>query len=271
MKKVFLLCSSIGLVISLMAQESSFRRTNNPAMRYWSLSLGNSSQWMYDEAVSHVRYHGSGMAPALGLIKQSDRKYREFFFRPTFNTLSTDRANELRPMEVKTTRILLDYLYLVKVRPWNDQINLYAGADLNLLFNLKRAEQLDNSQLLYDYAFSIGAAGKLDKSVRFKKRNCIASADLKIPLIAHIARPQYLNRIEFIDPKNDFVGDLFRNSTLTCFNKYNRVITGLSFTYPLFNKNALKLGYSWDFYKMRTINSVYSAEHLVSIAFLSNY
>ena len=271
MKKFFLLSASIGMVISLMAQESSFRRSNNPVNRYWVLSLGNSSQSMYDEAVSFVRYKGSGIAPGISLIKQSDRKYRRFSFLPTFVKLSTDRANELRPMEVTTTRLVLDYSYLVKVRPWNERLTLYAGGDLNWLVNIKRALQLDNSQLLYDYALSLGAAGKLDKTVRVKKRNCIASAELRLPLLSHLARPQYMNRIEFIDPKNDFVGDLFRNSSLVSFNKYIRVTTGFSLTYPLFNKNAIKLGYNWDFYKMTTINSVYAAEHLVSIAFLSNY
>jgi hypothetical protein len=271
MKKIFLLSCTIGLMISLTAQQSSFRRTGNPVSRYWAISLGNSSQWMYDEAVSFVRYHGSGIAPGISLIKQSDRKYRQFSFQASFVKLSTDRSNELRPMEVATTRLVLDYSYLVKLRPWNEKLTLYAGGDLNWLVNVKRAVQLDNSQLLYDYALSVGAAGKLDKTVRFKKRNCIASAELRVPLISHLARPQYLNRIEFIDPKNDFIGDLFRNSSLASFNKYIRVTTGLSLTYPLFNKNALKLSYGWDYYKMRTMNSVHASEHLVSIAFLSNY
>jgi hypothetical protein len=47
-----------------------------------------------------------------------------------------------------------------------------------IAFNLKRAEQLDNSQLVYDYALSIGPAAKLDKTVKWNKRECVAAFGL---------------------------------------------------------------------------------------------
>lgn len=271
MKKMILTDILVCVVIGLAAQNNAlprFARNNN---RYWLIGLGSSGQSMYDEAISAVRYQGTGMAPVLGLIKTSERKYRQFMIQPSFVKLSTKRSNELRPMEVTTSRFVVDYQYLVKTKEWNEKLKLYTGGNISLLFNLKRAEQLDNSQLLYDYALSIGPAAKLDKTFTRRKRDCILSYNLSIPLLSHIARPYYLNRIEFIDPENDFVGDLLKNSSLTSINKNTRIISTLSLTYPLFNNNVLKLGYTWDFYRMKTINKVYAAEHLISIAFLSNY
>lgn len=270
--KTGLLCSLFLLGLRLAsAQETNFPRDKKNNNRYWMLGPGLSFQSMYDEAVSYVRYNGTGFTPVIGLIKTSDRKYREFTLKPSFIKLRTDRSNDLRPMEVATTRFLLEYEYLVKMKEWSKDWQLYAGGSLSWLVNIKRAPQLDNSQLLYDYALSLGPAARVDKSIEWKKRACILSGQLQLPLISHMARPYYLNRIEFIDPKNDFVGDLFSNSSVATINNCFRITSEVSFTYPLFNRNALRLGYNWNFYKMRTINSVYAAEHLVSILFLSNY
>ena len=271
MKTIIFFFPAIFFASVVSGQTTEFPRSKKTDKRYWLMGLGLSIQNMYDEGISYVRYKGTGIAPSLGLIKSSEKKYCQFLLQPTFNKLTTERSNGLRPMEVKTTRFVLDYQYLVRVKEWSEKLKLYAGGNISLLFNLKRAEQLDNSQLLYDYALSIGPAAKLDNRVRWNKRECIASFGLSLPLLSHIARPYYLNRIEFIDPKNDFLGDLFSNSSIVSVNKNFRITSGLSFTYPLFNKNALKLGYTWDFYKMKTINSVYAAEHLISISFLSNY
>ena len=271
MKTVILFLHAIFFAILVSAQNPELPRSKETDSRFWHLGLGLSIQNMYDEGISYVRYNGTGIAPSLGLIKSSEKKYCQLLLQPTFNKLTTDRSNELRPMEVRTTRFVLDYQYLVNVKEWNEKLRLYAGGNISLLFNLKRAEQLDNSQLIYDYALSLGPAAKLDKTVRWNKRDCLASFGLSLPLLSHIARPYYLNRIEFIDPENDFLGDLFSNSKIVSVNKNLRITSGLSVTYPLFNKNALKLGYAWDFYKMKSINSVYAAEHLISISFLSNY
>jgi hypothetical protein len=218
-----------------------------------------------------VRYHGSGLAPSVGLLKISDKKYRQFLVQPTFIKLTTDRSSDLRPMAVRTTRVSLNYQYLVAVKQWIDKSKLFVGGEASFLFNFKRAEQLDNSQVIYDYALALGPAGRFDKPVKIRKRDCTITGALTIPIISHIARPYYLNRIEFIDPKNNFVGDLFSNSSVVTINKNFRITTGVQLTYPIFNKNLLRLGYNWDFYKMRTINNVYAAEHLISVSFLSNY
>lgn len=271
MKTSMLCWLGFSLTMAVHAQQGEFPRSKKLTNRYLVAELGNSSQSMYDEAISYVRYKGSGMAPAFSLLKTGDNKYRLLNVSASFVTLTTDRSNGLRPMEVKTTRFTMDYRLLKKIKEWGEKTKLYIGGEIGFLFNFKRAEQLDNSQLVYDYALTIGPAAKLDKTVTFRKRDCILSAALGIPLLSHIARPYYLNRIEFIDPKNDFIGDILNNSQLVTVNKNLRINSGLALTYPLFNKNALRIGYSWDFYKTTTINSVYAAEHLISLAFLANY
>lgn len=271
MKTLILTSLLICNTIMSAAQNNELPGAKKKFNRYWALGIGSSGQSMYDEAISYVRYKGSGIAPSLGLIKSSEKKYRQFMVHPTFVKLKTKRSNELRAMEVSTTRFSANYQYLVKTKEWNNKMKLHAGGNISLLFNIKRAEQLDNSQFLYDYAIGIGPAAKLDKIFYWRKRDCTVSYNLLLPLLSHIARPYYLNRIEFIDPENNFMGDLLKNSNLVTVNKNLSIMSSVSLTYPLFNKNVVAIGYAWNFYKMKTINSVYGAEHLISIQFFSNY
>ena len=271
MKRIWLFFLPGLLNSTVKAQENQFKRTNERSQRFWTLGIGSSSQSMYDEAISYVRYQNSGLAFSFSLVKKNEKRYREFSIEPTFVKLKTKLSNELRPMEVTTTRIASNYKILKRLQLINKKTILHIGGVASFLFNFKTASQLDNSQLVYDYAFSAGASGKLDREFYWNKRRCTFSYTLAVPLIAHIARPYYLNRIEFIDPKNDFIGDLLNGSKIVSLNKYLRITSGAAIIYPLFNHNALRLGYRWDFYKMRTINKVYSAEHLVSLTFMSNY
>ena len=141
---------SICLLLSfaLSAQENDFKRKGKQTQRYWVLGIGNSTQSMYDEAISHVRYENSGMGISLGLVKNNEKKFREFRVEPTFVKLKTKLSNELRPMEVSTTRITSNYQYLKKLRWGHSNLQLWTGDDVSLLFNFKRAPQLDNSQLI---------------------------------------------------------------------------------------------------------------------------
>lgn len=270
-KHLVMLAAGTIFFLPAAAQQNQFRRNSSMPQRYWLLGFGNSVQSMYDEAVSLVRYQNSGLTFSIGFVKQSENRYREISISPSFVKLKTNLSNDLRPMEVATTRIAMTCQVLKKYKQWNERTKLFIGGNAAFLFNLKRAPQLDNSQLVYDYALSIGPAVKLDRQVRWEKRNHALSFCLSIPLLSHIARPYYLNRIEFIDPKNDFLGDLFSNSRIILLHKFLRITSGVSVTRPLFSSNAIRIGYQWDFYRAKINNRVFAAEHLISFIFMSNY
>src|SRR4030095_13668078 len=138
MKTFILILHAIFFANVVSARNPELPGSKKTDSRYWLLGLGFSIQNMYDEGISYVRYKGTGIAPSIGLIKSSEKKYCQFLLQPTFNKLTTERSNELRPMAVRTTRFVLDYQYLVSVKEWNEKLKLFAGGIASLLFNLKR-------------------------------------------------------------------------------------------------------------------------------------
>jgi hypothetical protein len=100
MKTFILILHAILFAGIISAQNPNFQDQRKLIAAYWLLGLGLSIQNMYDEGISYVRYKGTGIAPSIGLIKSTEKKYCQFLLQPTFNKLTTDRSNELRPMEV---------------------------------------------------------------------------------------------------------------------------------------------------------------------------
>ena len=103
MKTFILILHTILFANIVSAQNQELPRSKKTDNRYWLLGLGLSIQNMYDEGISYVRYKGTGIASSIGLIKNTEKKYCQFLLQPTFNKLTTERSNELRPMEVRTT------------------------------------------------------------------------------------------------------------------------------------------------------------------------
>ena len=131
------LFACLMLSIVSRAQEDHFERSFDQPGRYWVLGIGNSFQSMYDEAISHVRYANSGIGVTLNLVKSSEKKYREWSSEPTFVKLKTKLSNDLRPMEVSTTRIATSYEYLEKIKGQYKNFKFYAGGEISLLSNSK--------------------------------------------------------------------------------------------------------------------------------------
>jgi hypothetical protein len=242
----------------------------NERQRYFLFGAGITSQSFYDEAVSRVRYGKTGLAPLLGHIKTKGNRYSQLLIEPSFLSLNTKRSDSLRPMKISTVRLVTDYQQLYTVPRW-DKYNVMVGGHASLVAAYKEAPQLDNSAIVYDYALSLGVSGRASTPLRLLNHDCVLSYQLSLPLIAHIARPMYLNRIEFLDPDNNFVNDIFANSRIVTLNKYFRLNSQLAVTYKLRTGNALRLGYHWDFYRMKDINRVFAAEHLVAFTFMFSY
>lgn len=240
--------------------------------RFVITGIGITNQSFFDEAISNVRYQKGGLSPILGRVRTKNGGYTQLLIEPSYLSLQTNRSEKLRPMKTTTVRLAVDYQKLYAVPKWsNDRHTIQAGGYFSLLGVFKQAPQLDNSAVVYDYGLGLGVSARASMPVRVLKHDCSLSYQLSIPLVANIARPLYLNRIEFLDPDNSFVNDIFGNSKIVTVNKYLRFKSQLALDYRLKTGNQLRLAYCWDFYKMKTINRVIAAEHLVSFSFMFHY
>lgn len=238
--------------------------------RYFSVGVGIIHHSLYDEAMSPVRYRGTSAAPLLGHLKMNDRKYSQWDIHASFMKYKTPLSNKLVSMQMTSVRFATDYQRLQcagKLR----KMDVHIGGASSLLFHFRQAPQLDNSQLVYEYAFSAGLGGMLSKEVKALGRDWTLRYGLQLPLIAAFYRPLYMNRVEFFNPENELIGYTLRNSRIGTLNHYLRINSTLSATRTLRNGNAVRIGYGWDFYRIKTTTRVFHTEHLLSFAFLPAY
>lgn len=239
-------------------------------VRYALAGIGLSNQSFYDEAISAVRYNKTGASMWLGHVKKNQRKYSEINLQASYLGMQTKRSTELLPMKVKTLNGKIDYRRLQNINA-GGKFDIHAGGHFSMLLSYKNAPQLDNSAIVYDFAVGLGASGTISHTYRLWGKSFLAAYDLDIPLIAYIVRPLYLNRIEFIDPENNFINDAFAAGRMVTVNRYLRFNSRLSLSYPLQNGNMIRLSYHWDFYTMKTINRVYAANNMLSLVIMFNY
>ena len=255
-----------------LAQDTAARMlTRKGYERYFTVGLGIVHHAIYDEAMSPVRYRGTSVAPMLGHVKMNGRKYSQWDIHASFMKYKTPLSNKLVPMQMASLRFATDYQRLKRVAKRSRKMAVHIGGASSFLFHFRQAPQLDNSQLVHEYAFSAGLAGMLSKEVNALGRDWTLRYQLQVPLLAAFYRPPYLNRVEFFNPENELVGYTLRDSRIGTMNRYMRINSILSATHRLRNGNALRVGYGWDFYRITGVSRVFHTEHLFFLALLAAY
>lgn len=267
---LFLACLLFATSTKSFGQDS-IQLTRKGYHRYFNFGIGLVHHEMYDDAMSTVRYRGTLAAPLFGHLKFDERKLSQWDLHASFMKYKTKLSNKLVPMSMTNVRFALDYQRLHRVKKWSNKFDMRIGGAASFLFNFKQAPQLDNSQLVYEYALSAGPAGMASKKIRLFKSDWLFRYNLQLPLIAYLYRPPYMNRVEFFNPENELVGYTLRNSAFGTLNKYFRINSALSLTKNIRGGNAVKIGYGWDFYRMKTSSRVFHTEHLLSITLMSRY
>lgn len=242
----------------------------NGYLRYVEVGAGATYPTMYDEAMSPIVYSGFGAMPIIGYTKVSQGTLSDVVITASSMNISHDKG-ELGKVKMKLQRAAIDYRFMFDIPVEMRGVDFKAGAILSAMFNYKEAPHLLDASTVYDYASSIGLTGRALKEFVFRQKTCFLTWDLSIPFFAHLSRPYYLNRKENLDPDNKAVKDFFDNAATGSFGKFFRINSKLGLWYRLENGNAIKLGYQWDYYRMKTINKVYFADHSLYLSFMFNF
>ena len=241
-------------------------------IRYFTIGGGAVYQEFFDESISSIRYQGFGAAPQFGNIKMNEKMYSELILQPSYAVLKRPSDKTFKT-DVKSYRGSLDYKHLYKIQLRNERLDFRPGGLVSMNFNYKDAPQMASTGYVREYAISLGVAARIAKEIELdEQRLAHLSWAVGIPLVAHYARPTYLNRIERLDPDDKPGTDFFANSRTSFIGKYMRFNSKIAYDYALHNGNILMIGYTWDYYKMKTdSHTVWFAENTVSLTLMFNY
>lgn len=239
-------------------------------LRYVGLGAGATYQVMQDDAVSPLVYSKVSALPMLTHTKVSTTIYSQLQLKASLLNLTHSGSKDL-PVNVKYERATIDYRFLVKMPVEMRNMDIRAGGLLSGMFGYKKAKFKADASNLYEYAASLGLCGRVTREFGMGGRTTFLSWDVGIPFLANFSRPSYLNRVESADPDNKPIQDFLGNSVTGTIGKYFRVNSRLSWMYRLSNGNLIQISYQWDYSKMKSINKVYYAEHILSLIFMFNY
>lgn len=273
--RLLLLSIFAGCAVTGFAQwseEEGGIETKNGYLRYLGIGAGATYQVMNDEAISPITYSRIGALPMIDHIKVNNTNMSEVTLRASILNL-THNTERLMKEHVKNQRAVIDYRLMKRI-PFETRRNntdLRAGVMLSGMFAYKNAPFRVDASRVYEYAASLGPTGRITKQGVWGEKTVFFSWDVAIPVVANVARPQYMNRRELSDPENSELGDFIGNSKTGTFGTYFRLNSRVSLMRRMENGNAILISYQWDYSKIKTNNKVFFAEHMVSLLFMFNY
>lgn len=248
--------------------------TKSGYLRYFEVGAGAAYQNLYDEAISPVLYWSVGPAAYLGHLKVSATTHSELNIQASSISLN-NRTDEFLKTSVKTQRAYFDYRFLlkmpVKLRLGREPVDVKAGAILSGMFAYKNAPHLVDASKIYETVGSFGLSGRISRELYMWDKTCFISWDVSIPFLAYVIRPGFLNIQDDADPDYNNLSGIFDNGSMGSFGKFFRLNSRVSYLYRLENGNALKFGYQWDYFRIKTINKAFFAEHTLFMAFMFQY
>jgi hypothetical protein len=239
--------------------------------RGMALGFGGVYQTVQDQAISPLIYSGLGYSPLLNFTKNKAGRYAEVRMQASFSKLRNTEYPDLSE-RVKSIRAVIDYRQMFRFTAIrNERYQTFAGGMLSGQFSYRNAPQLAGSASAYDYATTLGLAGRITKKSAIKDRDGLLAIDIAIPVLAVVARPGYLNRTTALEETKLKFGDYLSTTEAGFFSKFLRLNTRVSYTYPLTNGNALGFGYSWDYHQVNHKTEAKLAEHTLFMFLMFNY
>lgn len=239
MRYLLPLCFSL-FVGALAAQEPDLPK------RTVRMLIGAGAGWetYRDRAMSPLLYEGLQGAAGTGVEIEGTRVLHRieglFFFG---NTSAQDIGGTTENLAFMANGIHLRRLGTVGAKwLWR------AGPALSSWGSLRFHRSLVNSNYFYDLFISLGAAGSVERELRFLHRNWRAGWQLSVPMLSWGLRPTYSGLVAATPDEEETAAPYLEEARLGTFGVLTRVNSRVYLTYALPNSNQLSLVYHWDMF-----------------------
>lgn len=242
--------------------------------RLLSIGAGTSYVTVRDFAASPLRFGGLGVYGQLGYEWNNKIKFQNI--RLNFQTSGLNNSTSYRS-DTRAYGGKISYSYLRRIGSAK-QLGFRLGGIVDIWGNARVKQQRKNNPVSYDAGASLTLATHFSKHVSVSKSILQLDYSLAVPVLTYLIRPAYgvpypKNYLEdgVYNPKDEGIaGPFLKSGSLVTFNDFFRVQSNVTITYPIKSRNALRLGYGWDFYSIQSLKKVQLADHTVSLSLLIN-
>ena len=253
---------------------------------YLSFGLNGSNYYVRDEGTSSLIYNGIMYGGNIGLVLFKKNRFSIIEYTFNYGKLNTQYYS----IDQNTAKTYCNTLFINT--SWqifsevNKKIEIYAGPSLNIIGNFRNNSKFNNASLNYEVISSLGPVFYMknrfvfnthygNKNVLYKhyaKREIVLVSSVTFPLFSAIARPTY----SIIDDFPAFAAPKFskKNISYSTIPLYSGTVFKTDLMFTLQNRNIIKLGYTWYFYRyapaQNKLTGVYSNLSLSFLLRLNN-
>ncbi|MEX0966423.1 MAG: hypothetical protein WD077_04240 [Bacteroidia bacterium] len=245
------------------------------AKHHWvNLSGGWNYAQMRDEGMSPLLYKGSIFSFITGYETLTAKGIQAVMLSIAGGNAKPATSGFSRA-DAFTIRADADYTFMPET--WssdNRKYIVYSGGSLMNVATVRQHSLYSNNDYNYEFFSSLAAAGNLKRKLQVLKHRFDLDWQLRLPFLSFALRPAFASSaVEKYDPEEySLTGSALRSGEFVSVNHLLRLNSQLSGTYFLNNGNALRLGYSWDYYSYSKIeiNRVKAGFHSITFSTLFN-
>lgn len=198
-----------------------------------------------DLSTSNQIYNGAGIGLSTGILKQTPKSIRDY----EILGLGSNFISSQGGVSGYDFTVAMNYGYLFILNQGeNNSWRIAAGPKLDFLTQVRYLPALGNSGAHWDGLLTLGAAGRVDKTIQLPliKKDVRFYAEAHLPIGGYINRPSYAIPGWEVIHQAAIIGNMVRLETET----------GIIFPLRKDNVNAFRISYNWDFFRFRD-NEVY--------------
>lgn len=273
--KKILCCYTLLLTIfPVIAQKTEAETQNVKSLWLADVSLGGGLQRVNDAGMSPLNYRGAALRLQIGITNEGENYMQTFALNGDAAQLSN--TFESSPSQITSLRYDIDYAYLTKHKNLINlpQTHFFIGGSLNQTANLREHNRYGNNALNYDGIFSLQLSTGIRKQFQLFKLPLSAFYRVDLPVISRFWRPFYATSIprEHLDLDEDpTFSSLWNSGDWGFTNRVFRLRSALEIHYLLNNGNRIKLGYTWDYYRINDLHKVKAGISQITLGLIFNF
>lgn len=241
--------------------------------RYLSLHPGYTYLSVRDEGMSPLLYSGHHAAVSADFLKISDKKISDLNAGFSYGYIYPSIYTQSTPSYATSRTFSMGYSYLRKAKTVNEKLSWYAGAGINNFSAYRTHKLYTNNAANYEVFSSLSFENKFIYDISPGANKSRFQYRLALPLLSWYLRPAYVSsNVEgLLEEYESAFSAVMKSGKWAAADKLLRLSSEISYTWYIKEKHAVQLSYGWNFYSLRSINPVKSANHTLQAGFMFNF
>ena len=246
-------------LILITRQDACAQESGDNDPQKWTLNAGilfNKTR-VIDKTFSSIPYSGNNWGASLSIKLQKKRSFHEL---QGYYTKGALQAVSSSADKLSQTYVNADYAWLYRVGSNSHSLFTFkTGAGINVLYAKREYSHFINNNESFEFVTSLSGIFEASYFFRNKFEGFSISNRICLPFVSFITQPEF--------GSEDTPGSFGKNSQVTAFSSFLRLLNFLSLEKKLSNRQKLSFSYTWDYYQILRAREVKQVTHKLGLTY----